>query len=343
MPTAKRRNSPKRRRSPKRDVYTKRQAPANALQTNVYRNGQIVGTVTLRGKGNWHWWYGYIPTGLSSHPAGKVRTELGGVKKVIQYDKPATRRAGTSPKRRSPLAYAATAAAGYTVGFLNAARIAGHTIDKHRGQKSPSHGIRRGVIGARGIEPASSFRVEPHRIYALGASDSPDLVYVTSVTPNTIHYKASPFHGKERVIERWIGEDLIAKGTRRWMSTYGRRRPDSPITKSMESSLAGGPGHAANVKGFEPWHVVVVARKPGGHDLWFQAERYGNVAGQEGKGGRMFYEIDTDWERLSKIRRDPHFRIVRSHKRAQAAGASPLRALKRFGRRIGRAFTGKKR
>lgn len=81
-------------RSPSGDRYTHRQAPANALQTNVYRNGKLVGTVTLRSKRDWHWWYGYIPVGMSSHPSGKVKTERGGIKKIAYYDKPSTRRAG---------------------------------------------------------------------------------------------------------------------------------------------------------------------------------------------------------------------------------------------------------
>ena len=80
-----------------RDTYTKRQAPENALQTNVYRNGHIIGTITLRGKRHWVWWYGYIPVGLSSQPSGTVRTERGGLQKIVAYDKPATRRSGESP------------------------------------------------------------------------------------------------------------------------------------------------------------------------------------------------------------------------------------------------------
>jgi hypothetical protein len=88
-------DAPKSSRSPQRerDQYTKRQSPANALQTNVYRNGRLIGTITLRGKQRWDWWYGYIPTTLSSHPSGSVRTERGGLKKIVEYDRPATRRA----------------------------------------------------------------------------------------------------------------------------------------------------------------------------------------------------------------------------------------------------------
>jgi hypothetical protein len=72
--------------------YTHRQASANALQENVYRDGHLVGTVTLRGKRHWVWWLTYIPVGGHYHPRGEVRTMAGGIRKIVVADKPETRR-----------------------------------------------------------------------------------------------------------------------------------------------------------------------------------------------------------------------------------------------------------
>jgi hypothetical protein len=87
-----------------------------------------------------------------------------------------------------------------------------------RGSRSPI----RGRIGATGIHATAHFDVKPGHLYALGASSSPDIVYVTEVT-DRIKFLRWPYTGKEQVIERWIGEDLIAKGTRNHLKLYGDR------------------------------------------------------------------------------------------------------------------------
>jgi len=78
-------------------------------------------------------------------------------------------------------------------------------------------------IGARGLERTDSIHLTPGHVYAMGASTSPSLVDVLSVTSDRIRYKA---HGKfgdrsEKVIERWIGEDLIARGEATFRQRYG--------------------------------------------------------------------------------------------------------------------------
>jgi hypothetical protein len=96
-----------------------------------------------------------------------------------------------------------------------------------RGEYGPVQGnsppIRRGIIGSRGIEPTISSRVLPGHLYALGASSAPDIVYVTEVTDDRIKFLKWPYTGKEQIVERWIGEDLIARGTENHLKLYGDR------------------------------------------------------------------------------------------------------------------------
>jgi hypothetical protein len=70
--------------------YTHRQAPANALQENVYADGELIGTVTLHGKGSWRWHTDFIPYGGHYHPYGVARTMKGGVARVIAEHKATT-------------------------------------------------------------------------------------------------------------------------------------------------------------------------------------------------------------------------------------------------------------
>lgn len=178
------------------------------------------------------------------------------------------------------------------------------------------------VIGAHGLEKPRTIKIVPHRIYAMGASSSPDLVYVTSATADRIHYKRYPFHGKELVVERWIGEDLMAQGTRTYLSQWAQHM-DPALRNSMESVLQGGDGKAIDVRDYEPVMVVVEATGARGsgraNDPWDAAEQYGGVGSFE-KDGRTLYEIHTDRGRLNKLQTDRRFRIVSTSKVAPRSG-----------------------
>ncbi len=176
------------------------------------------------------------------------------------------------------------------------------------------------IISERGLKRPATFRVEPGVVYGFGASSSPDLVYVTSVTDNLIRYIRYPFHGKEQVIERWIGEDLLAKGTRTKVADENRRLsmgwPETAWAASFRSSIAGGPGVKIRVKDYEPVTVTVVAvdqlrAKGRDNDPWYWAEEYGGVAGLKVEG-QEGYEINSNRAELEKLQNDPRFRIVKT-------------------------------
>ncbi len=90
------------------------------------------------------------------------------------------------------------------------------------------HGRRRGRakgyrIGSRGLERPEVISLTPGRIYAMGASSSPTLIDVISVTDDRIRYRRHGSYGdtSPKVIERWIGEDLISQGERTFAQCYG--------------------------------------------------------------------------------------------------------------------------
>lgn len=63
----------------------------------------------------------------------------------------------------------------------------------------------------------------------MGASSSPTFITITKVDDDTIYYRTE--HDPEtRAIQRWIGEDLIAKGTNTWLdSGYPKHFPDLAV------------------------------------------------------------------------------------------------------------------
>lgn len=94
----------------------------------------------------------------------------------------------------------------------------------HRGRtRHSSHRGGRFVIGGSGLERPATAHVVSGHTYAMGASSSPSLIVVTSVDGDRIHYHArsGQHKGEGRVIERWIGEDLIARGERTFKQQYG--------------------------------------------------------------------------------------------------------------------------
>ena len=83
--------------------------------------------------------------------------------------------------------------------------------------------VRGRIEFGKGIVPTASIHLTPGHVYAMGASSSPALVEVIHVTGDHIRYRKHGQFGdtSEKVIERWIGEDLIAQGERMFASRYG--------------------------------------------------------------------------------------------------------------------------
>lgn len=77
--------------------------------------------------------------------------------------------------------------------------------------------VSRGVIGQDGITAPLQHEIRKDRWYYLGASSDPKLVKVTRVEDGRFWYidymDYVTLAGKEIVIEDWIGQDLIARGT----------------------------------------------------------------------------------------------------------------------------------
>ena len=182
------------------------------------------------------------------------------------------------------------------------------------------HGNMRGVIGPGGLRAASKFTVHEGRIYGLGASSSPKLVYITSATSDRIKYKPYPFHGKdvqEVIIERWIAEDLIARGTKTLYDMMKRGRLyDAEIAASIEAAMTGKEARPVNIRGYERVTVNVVATKgrpPRGvsreNDPWYWAEEYGGVGARE-ENGEYVYQITTNRRGLEELQNDKRFRVI---------------------------------
>jgi len=78
-------------------------------------------------------------------------------------------------------------------------------------------------IGPGGLEQTATAHLVPGHVYAMGASSSPSLVEIISVTDDRIIYRPRTKYGdtSQKVIERWIGEDLIARGEATFRSRYG--------------------------------------------------------------------------------------------------------------------------
>lgn len=78
-------------------------------------------------------------------------------------------------------------------------------------------------IGSRGLERTARADVVVGGIYAMGASSSPKLVEILSVAGDQIRYVGYGEHGNKSpvVVQRWIGEDLIARGEQTFHERYG--------------------------------------------------------------------------------------------------------------------------
>lgn len=176
------------------------------------------------------------------------------------------------------------------------------------------------VLGPSGLEEpvGSQLTLQEGAMYALGASSSPALIIITKVTDDQIRYKRLPFNTPEQRIERWIGADLIERGSKTWLKTHGKHQPD--LARSMASLLRGGKGRKEKMQDYLPVEVEL-APAPGkeDQDLWYEAEQYGGVGGvyRKGKGGNevMHYVVNTSQGQVEKIKNNRNFKVVKVTKR----------------------------
>jgi len=168
------------------------------------------------------------------------------------------------------------------------------------------------VLGPGGLEKPGGTKItmQEGAAYYMGASTSPKFIVLTQVFNDTLKYKEYPFTGPERTIERWIAAELIDKGTRRHIQTYGKHM-DPELKRSMLSLLSGGKGRKENLEDYKPVTVEVApADDLKGQDLWDAAEEYGGVASLT-IGGENVYEIDTQQKRVHEIKNDRRFKFLK--------------------------------
>jgi len=69
-------------------------------------------------------------------------------------------------------------------------------------------------ITSDGMKDLKSYNVKQGRTYYMGASSSPDLIYVEDITPSKITYRTYPYYPENKVTRsRDIIEDLIRQGS----------------------------------------------------------------------------------------------------------------------------------
>lgn len=181
-------------------------------------------------------------------------------------------------------------------------------------------------IGPGGLSPTQGkeMKLKPGIIAWLGASSSPDQIIITKIDDKMITFRRYPY-SKDQRIDRRIGEDLIAKGTKTWLQHYGSHWPDE--AKRAKDLLAGKDVKPVNVakyiKAKEPIKVLVrpiegadysKGNHPArGNDPWYILEQFGNVGGLQSKESPTGedYEVDTDRERLEELKKDKRFKIIK--------------------------------
>jgi hypothetical protein len=173
-------------------------------------------------------------------------------------------------------------------------------------------------IGSGGMTKLKTGKIliQPNTFYYMGASSSPKRILVTKVDKDKIYYRGYPHGvGRELVVDRRIGEDLILKGIATWLKMGYQKYPwGKKEAANLKKLLAGKSVKPVNPKDYIPVTVTVVAAKgvktgEGGKDLWYDAEHYGGVGGREGPDGYE-YEISMDTGVLKKLRKDKKFKVI---------------------------------
>lgn len=173
-----------------------------------------------------------------------------------------------------------------------------------------------GSAGLRKLEKGG-IRLQAGHAYYLGASSSPDMIIVSSVTEESVSFYRGHFRTPCQRMERPIADDLIRQGTATWLASYGKRIEEHPSEAgpellSLVSSLRGllemRPSTLRHdVRDYQRVRVTV---NPSHADasvdsLWPFAEQYGNV----GSMGRLI-SIEGPRKNAMRVSTDPLFVIV---------------------------------
>jgi hypothetical protein len=167
----------------------------------------------------------------------------------------------------------------------------------------------------RGLEKPKKILAQPNTVYYFGASSSPQRIVTETVTSDVVTYYVFGPQGKASRMreQRWIWEDLAAKGSQTWLKTYGKYHPEQAA--SLSNLLDGRPGTEVNLPKFladqEKIYAVVVPDQEefarSGRDPWYAAEEYGGVAGFADSDQ---LEILMNRGELEALQRDPRFNVV---------------------------------
>lgn len=174
------------------------------------------------------------------------------------------------------------------------------------------------VIGAGGLEEPGGGKIAilPNRMYFMGASSAPDHIFVTKADEEQIEYLKHPFEGKPLRVQTWIGRDLINKGSTRALAAYGHRMTKDERS-SLQDLLNGGKGRPTKLSDIQYVYAKVEPAKGyEDQDLWYEAERYGNVGGFADKttGKTVAYEIHLQRNQVPELKRNKKFKVVKVSK-----------------------------
>jgi len=177
-------------------------------------------------------------------------------------------------------------------------------------------------IGAGGLTPVKTGRIliQPGVTYHMGASSSPNMIFVTNVDDRFIWYKTTPFYrSSESKIDRRSGEHLIWQGVQTFLKgPYVAYPWGKKIEKKYRALIGGKEVKPEKLSDYQRMRVVVgPTEKTVGQDFWRHAESYGNVTGKRIPVGSGFeksrdltYEIEMDKKVVGKIRKDKNFHIL---------------------------------
>ncbi len=184
------------------------------------------------------------------------------------------------------------------------------------------------VVGGSGLVAPKTIRILANRTYFLGASSSPAQVYVLSVTDEVVTYvrcSALKFDRENAQIirtQRWIAEDLIARGTATFLGMIRNAMKSGTCewyeraATKLEAQLAGQETAAEDLDTFRGVTINLVATSPVDQskgrdgDPWYAAEEYGNTSGRTMADGTFVYTVETTIAEARAARNDPRFRVV---------------------------------
>jgi len=133
------------------------------------------------------------------------------------------------------------------------------------------------AVAQTGLRPLSGkqMRLAKNMYVYMGASSSPDGIFITGIDDKYIHYLKYPYTGTPFKIENSIGRDLIRQGLDTWLSSgYVRYHPDT--AKKLQKILDGKTVAPDDIKDYRYVSVEVqptaamiqAANKNYGGDVW---------------------------------------------------------------------------